>query len=364
MLIVSRMPRRLSSLAEWLKSARTAVEFLERSDCPMVSGIGGIWWDYPLWYANIKGLPLVVVHTPVCDQSQIPDIDSLLHPLNLAPNRTTVIIPLIKKTLGKEDSLHLRDKIVYNLATQRYVLVIRKGGYWHSVLANDPTVDRRFTAPYPHELPLEWKTLISPATILQPIENVNWDDYLIHWTRGYYAPFPGESLADYFTALTANPSGNPRDGLATLAHIAQEGIIRGSGNITRGGEPVVSLTALPPHSFPQLLHYRYGFKRWTMEPFGIAIPRTRIVSAGGLPVTYGKPSEYSKLPTAQKPFFQAKQSARASQQIDWSNEAEVRIIGDFDFSPIRNEVIFITPSSILSNYLRTTCKHHTVSFDF
>ncbi len=235
----------------------------------------------------------------------------------------------------------MRDKVAFVSAHRRFPISTRKDGFWQSVIKDAPGIDNRFTVPYPrHNNPSQ--TSIKKNVVNQK-HRTGWEDMLIHWTRGVYGPWPGETRADYFEALTKYKSGNPRDAFATLEHILSTGVLRGEGKMIRGGTPVVSFTECNPCEILESVSYRNALGRWNYEPYGIAIRRSRLLEFGAQPVIYGDKNDFDQLNPVLKPFFQYKGQKTKTRRTDWMIEKEWRIIGDIDLESIRENVKVIVP---------------------
>jgi hypothetical protein len=136
--------------------------------------------------------------------------------------------------------------------------------------------------------------------------------------------------------------GEAAEGLETLEHILREGIIRASSRLVRGGYPVVPFTERPPQDLPRLIQWRSGLRRWTFEPYGIALSKAKLVELGARPVIYGEAAHFHELAEADRPFFQVEKSAG----FDWRGEREWRVLGDLNLDQFgAGEAIVITRTS-------------------
>jgi hypothetical protein len=161
--------------------------------------------------------------------------------------------------------------------------------------------------------------------------------YLIHYTRSCGGPWPGQTIADYLTALVEDRPGAAHTGFDSLLRILGEGVIRGSRRLTRGGSPVVCFTELFPNQLQERTSWRPGLLRWSFEPYGIAIKKDRLFELGARPVIYAGEAFFRDLSEDLHYLFQL----HASQTMSWSAEREWRIKGDLALSRLSGEDMFL-----------------------
>lgn len=359
LLIISRLPRRIYADHKWLRSVRDAVDHFSREDYSVVTSSSGIWWEYTAWYAARRSIPLIMALSPDRIDSLSDRIVDLAVRLALDPQRTFFVMPITDKTLSKEEKLHLRDCLAFDIADYRFPVVVRPKGFWEKTLSCVPYSGDRYRVSFPKSQPPEWRRIMDKR--LSASNTGSFDDMMVHWTRGTYGPWIGEVEADYFEALTVAKLGNPRDGLATLKHIAAEGILRGSGKLIKGGVPVISFMPLDINSIGQQSRFRTALGNWTFEPYGIALPRTVLEQIGARPVIYGSQESYTVLPDEERPYFQYHGSRDSD--TDWEREREWRITGDVDISSFKDQVLLITPMESEAEQLRGTMPYRVVSVE-
>ncbi len=163
------------------------------------------------------------------------------------------------------------------------------------------------------------------------LKSLNWN-YLVHWTRTFYGPWPGESRADYYQAVVQSRGEYCRTAFKTLIRVLQEDKIRGSDKIYRGHFRAISFTELELEEAIKLMRWDNRRTGYLLEPFGIAIDKQTAKELGAHPVIYDLPTTYKYLNSEQKLFFQSK-----GQKEIWEQEKEWRIIGDIDLSKIPTE---------------------------
>ena len=122
------------------------------------------------------------------------------------------------------------------------------------------------------------------------------------------------------------------------------GRLLASSEFVRGETPVVSLTAVPLGEIHTLRTYRSHLGRWDFEPYGICIRRDWLQRRGTRPVQYGDEALWDAMSSADRPFFQKRESHTAGGKVfDWTVEQEWRHVGDLklDGIPARAAMLFV-----------------------
>jgi hypothetical protein len=156
--------------------------------------------------------------------------------------------------------------------------------------------------------------------------DISWKEHLYHYTRSRPGPWPGESYEEYLASLLRGDPLSGHTALDTLSRILSEGTLRASGELIRGRRPVTSWTSIAPGELDSIRHWNPALLRWTFEPYGLALPRKRLVEAGARPVIYGNDRVYEKLKDSDRFRFQRCQGLR----FDWKREREWRAERDFE----------------------------------
>ena len=357
-LFLSRLPHRVNADEGWMMAVRKAIHFIGEQEWNIISSVGLLGWDYVSYYASRCGFRLMLILPPESITKLAVSVEKWIVRLRLNPSKTTFLIPLVNEKLSKAERLHLRDRLVFHIADYHFPIAIRPNGFWEQMLqdASDTThIDNCFRVDYPISAKLSWHN-----SIIQTNQSFNKDlnDMLIHWTRGTYAPWNDEVEADYFDALTEAITGNPRDGLATLQRIVHSGVLRGDGRMIRGGQPVVSFMEGDPAQIVRLIRYRPALRRWTFEPYGIALPRAILESLGARPVVYGSKEMYAELPPNDRPYYQF-----YGRNNEWIDEWEWRLVGDLDLSKISDYIRLIVPTEKEAQHLINTTSYCIVSLE-
>jgi hypothetical protein len=186
--------------------------------------------------------------------------------------------------------------------------------------ANRHKIDSTFITPYDkttHPRPRYEAAVLNPT--------VDWEQWLIHFTRSSDGPWPDETDLDFYNEMIDSTEEYCRSARRTLIHILQTGVIRGSAEKIRGGFLIVPFACVTQDSITRLFRYRPRLLNPGLEPYGIAVAKEAAAAMGVRPVMYGLPDLYDRLPEGDKPFFQH----QGSFDSQWIIEQEQRHLGDF-----------------------------------
>lgn len=324
-LLNSRQSPRLERTQSWISKTLEVLHTLDPRETVLISSLGTPAWDFLTWAGGRCGFPLILVFPAGSAQSFNVVRTKTTLDFGLDPAKVLAIRPvrLGSKKPSAEDGL-LRDRWVAALADRLIPVALRPGGNLDRLLQHSQLppsgVERSFqVTPEP---PPPVKKPLTRYTILLP-EGYEAGKYLIHWTHSCVGPYPGEARSDYFDRVLKGESGG-EGGRETLERILKEGVIRASTRLVRGNYPVVPFTERPPEDLPKLIRWRSGLRRWTFEPYGIALAKSRLMELGARPVIYAEAAHFHQLPETDRPFFQVEKSAGC----DWTLEREWRVQGD------------------------------------
>lgn len=148
-------------------------------------------------------------------------------------------------------------------------------------------------------------------------------EWLIHCTRGFSGPWPGETSLQYLDSiLLSNSSSTARGPLETLERIIRMRCLVDSAVATNRRQPVVCFSELPLSVLLRRRCYRSHLQRWDYEPYGVAVRFAAAKARGARPVQYGEPSQR---PNDGDPAgFEFHPTGKTN---DWSAECEWRILG-------------------------------------
>ncbi len=178
-------------------------------------------------------------------------------------------------------------------------------------------------------------------------------DWLLHWTRPSPGPWPGESRTEFLDSLILGCETKDRSALAALLKIISDGVLRASREGIRGGHAVVSFTQVPLNGFRARRVFRKHRQRFDFEPWGLAIRRSALVAAGGRPVVYGYEADWTKLPSAEHPFFQKATSGGSTDNLA---EQEWRVASDLNLRSLPPESVGVfTDTAEAAALIRRHC---------
>ncbi|MEZ6063748.1 MAG: hypothetical protein R3C19_25655 [Planctomycetaceae bacterium] len=161
------------------------------------------------------------------------------------------------------------------------------------------------------------------------------DQWLAHWTRPGFGPWPDQNEEDYLDELILGCDSSNRSALAALLRIASTGKLAASRHSVRGTADVVSFTAVPLTEFRQRRVFRRHRHRFDFEPCGVAVRRTALRELGARPVIYGDESQRLELAESQQVFFQP--ASNRSGSIHWSDEREWRLVGSLNLRQLAQD---------------------------
>jgi len=181
------------------------------------------------------------------------------------------------------------------------------------------------------------QTAERPREISTPLSHP--DAWLLHWTRSTVGAWPHQDEQEFNDELILGCRSSDRSALATLLRIVTEARLWASSDMIRGGFQVVSFTEVPLHEFRRRRAYRKHRRRYDFEPWGIAIRRDILVSAGARRVEYGDEETWGATNEAARPFFQNVGSGDG-----WTkDEREWRIANHVQLNklPMSSVVVFV-----------------------
>ena len=365
----SRKPLHIRPNDRWIRLSRYVFDRVCRNDTVLVSGLGNHPYDYVSYLGRSNQRPMMIVCRDVLpfleeDASLKTFLDA--YGEFFSQEDTLLISPF---TPGKQRSVRerqvIRDRCITGLSGLICAVEIRSGGNMEQIIVDALEEGKHVWAFQPRQsddsnlgnerlieagaeaLEIEAEYLREKAVedVKNPPERLSYEldggPYLIHFTRSCPGPWPGQSIYDYYRSVDENHEGAGHSGFDTLKRILREARIRGSNRLIRGGQNVVSLTACNINELNDLITWRPGLIRWTMEPYGIAFDRDILEEFGAEPVIYGDDGDRLGLSSGDRYRFQFHDPP----DTDWSHEKEWRLKGDLAFMDVPAESIRIIVSS-------------------
>ena len=365
----SRKPLHVRPDDRWVRLSRYVFDRVCRNDTVLVSGLGNHPYDYISYLGRSNERPMVIVCRDVLPF--MADDASLKLFLDaygefLSRENTLLISPF---TPGNQrpiqERLAERDRCVAGLSGLICAVEVRSGGNMEKITVDalkkgknvwvfqpkrfdDPTGGNKKlieTGAEALKIDTEPERKRSVEETEDSAVSLSYEldggPYLIHFTRSCPGPWPGQSIYAYYRSVDENHDGAGHSGFDTLKLILQESRIRGSNRLIRGEQSVVSFTACSIDDLKNLIAWRPGLIRWTMEPYGIAFERNVLKKIGAEPVIYGNENDWLDLSKENRYRFQL----HVPSDTDWSYEKEWRLAGDFYFADIPAEFVRIIVSS-------------------
>lgn len=316
----------------WVVSTGRAVASLHERGWALVTSLGMHTWELVLAFGSRRKMKTFVV-IPERINRPAAYMEDVCRRFGLSGERTAFGFLEEPPGIRPKKTWPARDAAVAQLADRLLPVSIRPGGTMAALVeANRHKVDFTFVTPY------DTGTRPRPrydASILNPA--VDWNKWLIHFTRSSDGPWPDETDLDFYSGMIASTEEYCRSARRTLGHIMETGIIRGSAEKIRGGFSVVPMAEVTADSISRLFRYRPRLLNPGLEPFGIAVARQAAVALGIRPVLYGTPDLYDRLPREDQPFFQH----RGSFDSQWMIEHEWRHRGDLPLDRVPPESLRI-----------------------
>ncbi|MEW5768591.1 MAG: hypothetical protein AB1797_13445 [bacterium] len=373
----SRKPRRVSPSDRWISTTIALTEEAVRRGLTIVSSLGMLTYDLVTFMATRLGSPTIIVLDSLLPDLLPPDKQAEFQEKFAGlfdPEKTTFVSPFQpeRKIPNRSGRTLERDRRVVSLACRVWVGEIRAGGNMEKLARTAlkkgrrvqvfcPSVFDKFTSGNQALLSLGAEEIKpgnlvmrqSPCQLNKPQRcpaaantlligpPFRLSEYLFHYTRSCYGPWPGQSWADYIGSLVAGDTGAAHTGFDTLCRILSERLIRASHRLVRGNVPVVSFSACLPTHLANIRKWNPALIRWTFEPYAVAIRKATLDEMGALPVIYGPEAKFQQLLEIERVRFQL----HAPPKTDWSSEKEWRITGDIDLSHLSPEDLLVVVST-------------------
>jgi hypothetical protein len=324
--------------ALWVRTTLNLNEELVKNGAVILSSVGMTTWELVTWKTGALGGKVILV-LPEVETRLIPGmVERLLSDFKLEPSRTLMLFPPMEaQTDERYRKFPKRDFWISAMADRIYPVSVRNSGNLNrivelfAIIPDKVSVQFRIDYTKPQAI-----FQLDKLPVLEVDEGQEWQ-YLTHWTRTALEPWPGETKADFYHALSFATAGFPRDGFHTLCKLLKDQKILSSDKLIKGRFETVSFTEKAPWELHQLIKWRPSLVRWTFEPYGIAITMDALEKAGARQVIYGYDYQYRFLQGDDRAFYQAFDPEGS----DWRQEAEWRFLGDLDLSRFQPEEVIV-----------------------
>jgi hypothetical protein len=358
----SRKPRFVSPDSDWLRALRFFFGSLDLRGLALAASAGTLTHDLAGTQASRSGLHLNLV-APFALMKADGELSGTYGKGARSMPVVSCMLDAVSCSRGKAPLC--RDRILGVLANLHLVLEIRSSGNLSAVLeeiqAKSPRPQLIFEPgeknpsnagnysllekfpEYSHRFRLP-RSIDSPAAHRVErnrsprCEDIAWNDYLFHYTRGCAGAWPGESGRQYLVDLF---DGHPLSGhfaLDTLIRILQEDLIRAGSRLVRGGTAVICWSSHPPQELFAMRKWNRALVRWTVEACGVAVRRDILRSLGAKPAIYGSEPVYSRLAESERYRFQLSCPPKSA---SWRHEREWRVLGDLALGKLKPDDGFV-----------------------
>jgi len=312
---------------DWVRNTSEAIQAHRDERIVLLSSTELPTWEFVVWLGGVYGIPQIIVVADYGITSRSAAVSTILQEFELDSDLATFLF--IKGQSSRPKSWWAnRDELILNIADRLIPISIRPGGHLDDglkTIGDAKGIDESFKISWSREQrrkPFQFDLETIRREVDPPFQNK-----LIHWTRAADGPWPGESRANYYKAVSESGDDYARSAAETLKHILAERRIRASPWRIRDGRPVVAFSGLPPSRATALMRWRRRYVRYSIEPYGIAIDREAAAQYGILPVQYIDPDRAPS--TVQPEFLQA-----VGNRGEWSAECEYRCLGDVDLEAL------------------------------
>lgn len=348
----SRLPKNLQSHSTWFDAIRTIGARLDPDSQSLLTASGMTADPYVRRISALFGIEFIDV-----------EVVSLLE----LPTGKDSKAQTNKILFLQEQGTHSIDVQMIKMAHTVHVLSVRNGGNIHQGivgrlgpppcdstqppnirLLNDAALTKTKTKKDLLGLgAIDWLLLpsgsndnqkVKPGTSLKhissivPLKSIDQSQFLLHWARRQSGAWPDQEKDAHLDQLIFGSTADRYQEVMTLCRIIASNRLISAAHLTRDPAPVVCFTAVPVGELPGRTVFRKHLARWDFVPYGLAIRKSVLQSAGCKEVIYGDDSDWKTLSGDNRPWFQLQTSKNG--KIDWTLEQEWRLVGDLDLKKI------------------------------
>ncbi|GEM_PF-4512814 len=322
-LLNSHVPHRSRQDASWISKSIALLRDMQPSHNLMVTSIGMLQFDLPLYCWLIRGGRAVVLTHPrffsTTHHHRMMYQWFLNHPcvFEIRIDHIYAYNPVSRKNHAES----FRDLLMCALSHSILLGEIIKGGRMEKVCrAWDVEVKQSAIRGHVSVSGFEMERIrvgsAHKSLILQ--------NYLWHFTRALDHPWPENGWEDYCRDLLDPRMEVPYPAIDVLIRILQDRRIRAFRYLVRGQEPMVCFTGTPIHRIPELFTWQNHLKRIRFSPYGIGISRECALDLGFRPVSYSDGQHKRRSCSSSDSYTHARGRGR----WDWQKESEFRVRGD------------------------------------
>jgi hypothetical protein len=313
----------------WIMQTARAVSEVIGNDSVIITSLDLVTWELVVHLTNVSEGRQIIICPASGNGLDHGLFDQIVSDFGLSrDNAAMLFVKHDVKARFPKETWQRRDAAAAALAQIIYPISIRPGGRLDSLLKDRSLaekVDDRYGIEYlkPLNKPIHYDfSAVSP-------EVRTWD-FVAHWTRSHYGPWPGEGRNRFYARILDSRDEYPNNAFNTLLSILREGKIRASSEKIRDGHEVIGFSSSDPLEMLKSFRWHHRRVNWNFEPYAIAVKMAAAKRIGIRPVSYGATEDYRKLCDSEKPFFQN----LGGKEVDWSREREWRHIGDLHLKQV------------------------------
>ncbi|HEX2956582.1 MAG TPA: hypothetical protein VHO70_07115 [Chitinispirillaceae bacterium] len=351
-LLNSRQPQGVSGSCKWVKKTIEAVTWAKDQGYVLITSVGAKTWEISLFSAIEQSVPVIIL-LPVASQSSFESLRSY-YCTQFRIDPAKAVFVSVEDSGTEADQQKNRDLAAVKMADLIVPVSIRKKGSLQKIVsAIEPSsCCMDFRTPYQSKnciLKLSYTDMKLHDEI-----KADWlSDYLFHWTRTSWKPWPDELITDYYRGIVHSVD-YPRTALKTLEHILESQVIFGSDRHMPGKQRCVSFTGETPERFLPLMRWRSRYREMSFEPYGVGIRKGAALQRNVKKVLY---TEWTA-GISEKDRWCVQSSGKKG---NWLPENEYRCKGDFSLAGIdRNDIMIICPTAADTSKLSSTFGIRTV----
>ncbi|MBN1550234.1 hypothetical protein JW979_02145 [bacterium] len=329
---------------EWVILTKKILDSLDTKTHLLVSGIGKLQFDFPLYHWLKKGGQSIVISETIspCNKASFVSYKWFLeHPLVF----WIVLSGPHKKPRSTTLSKKIRDQLLFAASRRIFKGMVRTGGNMAEYISqyDKEIVTDLAQTPYKYKTHVKRKiTSGSNASGVASVTNEcrkskGSDEYIWHFTRSRKEPWPDQGWESYLEGLEGKDQSVPYSAFDALIQILSTQKIMASSYLIRGSYPVVCMTAVELAKIRKLMTWQKHLRRSRFDPYGIGLLKKEAIRMGVRPVIYGSSKDYRCLAEAERFLFQLSSSGRHN----WAEEQEWRFKGDLDLRVVPREALKI-----------------------
>jgi hypothetical protein len=282
----SRQPLGETGCCEWVKKTIEAVRWVRDQGHVLITSVGIKSWEISLFSAIELSVPMIIL-IPVSSEKWFDSLRSYYCTQFRIDPAKAVFLP-VTGSENELDEQKNRDLVTVEMADLVVPVSIRKDGFLDQIVSTiEPgSCCMDFRTPYQSKGCIQ-KVCYTDRNLRDEIQE-NWlSDYLFHWTRTTWKPWPDELLVDYYKDIVHSVE-YTRAAFRTLEHILESRLIIGSDRHMPGKLRCVSFTGKTPAQFLPLMRWRSRYKEMSFEPYGIGVKKSVALERGVKKVIYTK----------------------------------------------------------------------------